>query len=551
MSIAPPPDEEIRAAIETVIPRRFRIVRTRRRVTRSSLPASAEASADLQLGAALQDLWDAEASAAKLLAQRTRTLAELHAEPGEDDHGGECLQLELNADRAALAMQVTRNVALQRIRDARMAVDTLPRCLELLAQGRMPADRFTRLVRTTRVLRDPHRRLVDQLVVDWGDGLTAEAFERRLRQLVAWMLDRIRRRKELVEEPRRGIEVLPPASDGTACLQVFGPAPEILELGRRLDAAARAVQDAQRRALAEGAPVPLDVDGLTGRRGRPLPLNLLSYHLLRTAELDTQQVRVPQPRFRMSITVPAMTLLGVSDAPGTIDGIHPIPADMARELAGSCEIWHRVLTEPSTGAYLPLAADTYRPSAALLEHLRQRGPTCAVPGCTRSVCTASENDHIREYDHAHPELGGRTSSENCHLLCWMHHRMKTEGMIDPVRLGHLLAPRSGGDPGNLDPRGGDPGGDVSRSADPRSVDPGGVDPRSGPPPGATGPTGELGPGRTRWRIGPEGERVTVLDDVDIMTPAVVSEIEELWEAHLEREELRRHPPQPVEDPPPY
>src|SRR5690606_31313046 len=189
MSIAPPPDEEIRAAIETVIPHRFRLVRARRRVTRANLPASAEAGSDVQLGSALQGLWDAEASAATLLARRTRILADLYAEPTEADHGGECLQLELNADRAALAMQVTRNVALRRIRDARMAVDTLPRSLDLLAQGAMPADRFTRLVRATRDLRDHHRRIVDQLVVDWGDGLTAETFEHRLRQLVVWIAE--------------------------------------------------------------------------------------------------------------------------------------------------------------------------------------------------------------------------------------------------------------------------------------------------------------------------------------------------------------------------
>lgn len=501
MTTGRPSDGEIRRAIESQVPRRFRVAAPRRRVTRSDLPAEAEESGGVELGSLLQDLWDGEARASQLHAQRTRALAALAVDPGAEDDAR--LELELNADRAALALQVTRQVALRRILDARMAVHSLPRSLERLADGRMPVDRFTRLLRSTRALRDPHRWIIDQLVEDWGEGLTADAFERRLRQLVVWMTDRMDR-AEGPREPRRGIEVLPPAEDGTACLQVFGPAPEILDLGRRIDAAARAVQDVQRRALAAGTDVPLDPAGAAAGRGRPLPLTLIGYQLLRTASFDTEGVEVPQPRFRMNVTVPAMTLLGVSDAPGLLDGITPVPADMARELAGGCDVWHRVLTDPSTGAYLPLATDTYRPSAGLLEHLRQRGPTCAVPSCTRSVCTASENDHIREYDLAHPELGGPTSSENCHLLCWMHHRMKTLGMLDPVRLGP--APGSG-------------------------------------PPG-------LAPGRTRWRIGAAGERCTAMDDVDLMTPVVVAEFEELWEAHQERERRRLHPPRPDPGPPP-
>src|SRR5699024_9227521 len=121
------------------------------------------------------------------------------------------------------------------------------------------------------------------------------------------------------------------------------------------------------------------------------------------------------------------TLLGIENAPGLLDGIHPIPPQMARQLAGSENTWHRVLTDPTTGAFLPLPADRYVPTPEMLEYLRLTFPVCAVPGCTRPTSWASQIDHIQEYHHNHPETGGTTEIPNLHPLCWRHHQMKTAG----------------------------------------------------------------------------------------------------------------------------
>lgn len=117
-----------------------------------------------------------------------------------------------------------------------------------------------------------------------------------------------------------------------------------------------------------------------------------------------------------------------------LEGTIPIPAAMARELAGQSQTWYRVLTDACSGAFLPLPAKRYTPTRAMLEHLRLRNATCAVPGCTRSTSWASEADHIQEYDHGDPNSGGLTEIENLHLLCWQHHRAKTAGLLDPTRL---------------------------------------------------------------------------------------------------------------------
>ncbi|MGO2194434.1 MAG: HNH endonuclease signature motif containing protein [Brachybacterium sp.] len=111
----------------------------------------------------------------------------------------------------------------------------------------------------------------------------------------------------------------------------------------------------------------------------------------------------------------------------------PIPAELARELAAGESTWQRILTDPITGAYLPVTATTYQPTAQMRLLLRLRHPICAVPGCSRPTAMAAEDDHIIEYDHDHPDQGGQTSLWNLHRLCWQHHQMKTAGRIDPER----------------------------------------------------------------------------------------------------------------------
>src|SRR5699024_11283102 len=56
-----------------------------------------------------------------------------------------------------------------------------------------------------------------------------------------------------------------------------------------------------------------------------------------------------------------------------------------------------------------------------------------VPGCHRNVMTVGEMDHIEEFDLEDPARGGPTTVENLHRLCRRHHRMKSAGLLDPVR----------------------------------------------------------------------------------------------------------------------
>jgi len=166
-----------------------------------------------------------------------------------------------------------------------------------------------------------------------------------------------------------------------------------------------------------------------------------------------------------------------------LDGVVPVPADLARVLAAGEDDWYRILTDPVSGAFVKLPAATYRPTAAMREHLRLRGPQCAVPGCGRPVSLGSECDHIEEF-----LAGGATDLENLHWLCRFHHQEKTDGVLDPVRI----------------------------------------------QPARVGPDGVMRPGRTRWLIGSrEGHHVIrdVLDDVDLIGTMTVKHLMDHYQGH--------------------
>jgi hypothetical protein len=120
------------------------------------------------------------------------------------------------------------------------------------------------------------------------------------------------------------------------------------------------------------------------------------------------------------VVVAATTLLGLDDAPGELVGHGPIPADLAREIAADpTGTWHRLLTDPVSGALLDVGRTSYTPSAALAEHVRVRDRTCRFPGC-RQPADRCDLDHVRRY----PD--GPTSRCNLCAECRHHHRLKHE-----------------------------------------------------------------------------------------------------------------------------
>lgn len=476
--------------------------RSPRPLTRESVAARVDVSPTLEVTERVQSIWDQGVRESCELAE---SLAALAPSWRDRDTGG-CTAEDAQCEDllVAAALRCSDTVAYRRIRDGHRGVDLCPRIFARLRAGEFPAAWFRELLRRTLGLTDEEMTLVDATVSAWGPGITSEHFSRCLGTVVATLLERRELPPRLDVEARRRVEFEHGGDDGTACLRIVGPVPELLQLARRLDDAARTLQAAQRHALEAGVEVPLDPQGRAAEQGRPLSLSELRYHLLTTADLDTDGVGLSAASFRMNVTVPLLSLMGHSDAPGMLDGRIPIPAEMARELAAGEDAWYRLLTDPVSGEFLPAPAERYAAPQAMREHLRVRMTTCAVPGCRRPASCATEADHIEEYDHEDPLHGGRTAVDNLHLLCWKHHALKTARRIDPVRV------------------------DASHS-----------------------PTGRTG---TLWSIDEE-MRIFQEDDTDLATPAIAKDLEDSWariQALRDQRDaaLREHAERTRDEPPP-
>ncbi|UQN28388.1 HNH endonuclease signature motif containing protein [Brachybacterium kimchii] len=410
----------------------FVVKESKKPVCRDVVARRVKARPDAELTAQVRALWDEGVDESYELSRRFVALAPFWA--GREDMDADPYEVEQQDLMVAVAMRCTRGQAAKAITDAHRAVDLLPRCTQALEAGEFPAEWFRTLLRRTADFTPAEMVLVDVTVASWCLAIMPRVFTKCLDLLVTKIQQRHPKEPEEVSATRRRMVLDPGTLDGVASLRIIGPAPEIKALGGKFDQAARAIQNAQRHALMEGTEIPLDPDRRVENEGMPLSLNLIRYHLAHAAQIDTGGITVPEARFRLNVLVPFLTLVGGDDAPGVLEDGTPIPAQMAREIAGKSEEWFRVLTDPSSGEFLPRPADKYRPTGAMLEHLRLRGQSCGVPGCERTASVASEADHIVEYNHADPVCGGRTAVENLHFLCWFHHAMKTAGRLDPVRV---------------------------------------------------------------------------------------------------------------------
>ena len=388
-------------------------------------PGSVEASRVLALHRTMK-------TRARLYAHQLRQLATFFREDPETQGIPE------NADMAGLKVAVGLRTSPARawamVLDARTSVDLMPATFVHLSAGDLPEDFHRYLLRQVRRLDDEQKEAVDRHLAGVEiPSVSKDTFEAQVRLAVRLatagtvpVVPTASRSVELVELDTKA---------GTASLYVTGPIPEIQSLAHRLDVAARTVQKAQRAALRDGAegPLPFDIDGDLAARGRAMSRASLRYAILTHSVMDIDPVQETRSPYKILVTVPVTTLMGLENTPAMLDGITPIPAELARELAAGEPIWLRILTDPITGSPCDAAAETYHPSAQQRLQLRLRHPVCAAPGCERPTRLGAEDDHILEYDHRDPGGGGQTTLANLHRLCWRHHQLKTAGLLDPTR----------------------------------------------------------------------------------------------------------------------
>ncbi|MEU2200563.1 DUF222 domain-containing protein [Isoptericola sp. NPDC019482] len=136
------------------------------------------------------------------------------------------------------------------------------------------------------------------------------------------------------------------------------------------------------------------------------------------ADQATLAILARSIRPQVTVTVPVLTLLGITDAPATMNGHVPIDPDTARHLTALAPSLRRILTHPENGTVLSVGRDSYTVPADLKALVRARDTTCRFPGCTHPA-THTDLDHTTAW-----ASGGTTSATNLATLCRRHHVTK-------------------------------------------------------------------------------------------------------------------------------
>ena len=370
----------------------------------------------------------------------------------------------------ACALRIPERTAQSLIAESDRLVTGLPASFAALAEGRIGYAHARVLVDETSGLAPEDRREVESAVIDAASRLTAS----RLRPKTRRARERLHpetigaRVKAAVADRSVTTEYV---ADGMGWLSVYAQAPLIAGIDDRITQAAKRMRDAgdprtmaQLRAdiaamllLGDGsgagmrtnahtstrpsadadastdadasADTPTSTDGAVGetRGGEAGAGEPGRRHVPRSA-MEPLAALLAQVRPELDVMVPALTQLGVSEMPATLNGVVPIDPDTARRLAVAAPSFTRILTHPETGVVLSVGRERYRPPPDLARYIRLRDGTCRFPGCNRKA-KHTEIDHTVQR-----QAGGLTQYDNLACLCEKHHHLKDETVWKVVQL---------------------------------------------------------------------------------------------------------------------
>ncbi|MDO8384377.1 MAG: DUF222 domain-containing protein [Microbacterium sp.] len=355
------------------------------------------------------------------------------------------MHLRSIAAELALAVRASDRTVQRQINDAVVLADDFTPVLEALEAGRIFVGHARVIVDAGTPIQYPEARIAFATeAVSRAENLSPS----RLRPAVEALAERFQPRT-VTERHRdaradRAVTVTDRA-DGMGELTYVGPATLVHGIYDRLTQQARAVRNAAAQPGASFGPAAVAASTDTAPTGGAgaetsdctpeltpdprtidqLRADIFADMLLTSAPQDDPTIAADPSlgfgglgaiRAIVHVTVPALSLAGLSDDPAELVGRAPIDIDTARSLAGRASGWDRVLSDPVTGGIL--AVDRYTPSADLKRFLRARDEHCRFPGCRQPV-------HRCDIDHGQDwALGGTTCAHNLHHLCRRHHTLK-------------------------------------------------------------------------------------------------------------------------------
>ncbi|MFT4200158.1 DUF222 domain-containing protein [Gordonia sp. (in: high G+C Gram-positive bacteria)] len=366
----------------------------------------------------------------------------LTGDPAPSARGARMLDVEMQcAARIAMSQGITQSQADKWLSDAIAMRDRLPGVGLCLRDGLLSPAQFHIAVSRTELVGDQ----------DWAPAVDTAIAARlrhaagvwsgkRLRDMVDRIIfrhdpDSVRRRRDNATDSRCAWIV--PGADGMATLGATMTAENaaiaytgVLALAERTCARDPRSRDARSSdalfALVTGTRFECECGSDECDARIPEPDTMAAW-------LAGQQNRaVAAGKVLVHVVAEQATVDGRNDEPAFMDEHGVISAAHLRDILRRDDTVVRPLI-PQGGASnktvsLPthLPSDPYRPSTALDTAVRARDGYCTAPGCDKPAWQA-DLDHIDEYDHTNPSIGGQTTADGLAVKCRMHHNLKTFG----------------------------------------------------------------------------------------------------------------------------
>jgi hypothetical protein len=308
---------------------------------------------------------------------------------------------EFAVDEIAAALRLSRPAAGARLHTA-VELTRLPATASALGAGVLDLPKVRAVVDAVGVLDDRTAGAVEARVLPRAAGQTVGQLRASLSRAVLSVdpaAAQVRHERAVAD---REVTVRP-RPDGMAELSALLPADGAAAVYARLDRVARGVPAGDPR-------------GMDARRADALVAAVLGLPATAGSVAGVGAPARPEVIATVHVTVPAATAVGLDDEPGELAGHGPVPASMARRLAGT-GVWRKVTTDPVSGVVVGIDRGAYAPSAAVSDLVRARDRTCRFPGC-RQPARRCDLDHVVPW----PE--GSTEPANLAALCRHHHRLK-------------------------------------------------------------------------------------------------------------------------------
>lgn len=304
------------------------------------------------------------------------------------------------APEIAAALCISTGSASTHIAKAHCLVSYMPRTYAALGKGTIDMARANKMMLHLPPLDDEDTARYEKELLETAPGLSPAQLEKQAMRVADKLHPTSGEERHETAKTNRSV-TFTPAPDAMVEMHAYLPAAEATAIEALLEQTARSLQGpTEARTLMQ-----LKADVLT---------DLALHH---TGDANTAGT----VKTEILITIPALTLMGHTDQPGDLEGHGPIPAHIARQLAGDSNSWYRVLTDPWTGSVLAHGRKHKKPPKDLKRVLRSRDGRCRFPGCNRRPA-GCDIDHTTAR-----EAGGRTDHNNLGHLCPAHHKTKHKG----------------------------------------------------------------------------------------------------------------------------